>query len=52
VRVDAEPSRSLPPPARFMRRLFAIAGERGDPSPADAVDAAVEVFLRASGTKR
>lgn len=31
----------------YMRRLFGIADGAGDPSPADAVDAAVEVFLRA-----
>jgi hypothetical protein len=36
----------------YMRRLFGIADGPGDPSPADAVDAAVEVFLRAYGTAR
>jgi len=35
----------------YLRRLFAIKDGPGDPSPADAVDAAVEVFLRAYGTK-
>jgi AcrR family transcriptional regulator len=36
----------------YMRRLFAIADEPGDPTPADAVDAAVEVFLRAYASKQ
>lgn len=36
----------------YMRRLFGIADGPGDPSPADAVDAAVEVFLRAYAPKR
>jgi hypothetical protein len=36
----------------YLRRLFAIAAEPGDPTPADVVDAAVEVFLRAYGSKQ
>jgi AcrR family transcriptional regulator len=35
----------------YMRRLFAIADEPGDPTPADVIDAAVEVFMRAYAPK-